>query len=169
MAGSPGGSAGYIGYILAQVQEQIPGIVAAQVANQMASQLGEFQTAVGQLKHRMDTADAALNQQVELIKANTGSILQENLKKASDVVELLQAKIDMAGTIAEDSQARIDQLIVNVNAKYETIEADQKKMEDFSESLVASLELKFNELEGRCQIEFMFQINKIESIAAFAQ
>ena len=58
MAGSPGGSAGYIGYILAQVQEQIPGIVAAQVANQMASQLGELQTAVGQLKHRMDTADA---------------------------------------------------------------------------------------------------------------
>ena len=157
MAGSPGGSAGYIGYILAQVQEQIPGIVAAQVANQMASQLGELQTAVGQLKHRMDTADAALNQQLELINANTGSILQENLKKASDVVELLQAKIDMAGIIAEDSQARIDQLIVNVNAKYEAIEADQKKMENFSESL------------GRCQIEFTSQINKIESIAAFAQ
>ena len=79
MAGSPGGSAGYIGYILAQVREQIPGIVAGQVANQMASQLGEIQTAIGQLKHRMDTADAALNQQVELIQANTGSILQENL------------------------------------------------------------------------------------------
>ena len=71
MAGSPGGSAGYIGYILAQVQEQIPGIVAAQVANQMASHLGELQTAVGQLKHRMDTADAALDQQVELIKAHS--------------------------------------------------------------------------------------------------
>ena len=75
----------------------------------------------------------------------------------------------MAGTIAEDSQARIDQLIANVNSKYETIEADQKKMEDFSESLVASLELKFNELESRCQIEFTSQIHKIESIAAFVQ
>ena len=31
------------------------------------------------------------------------------------------------------------------------------------------LESKFNELEGRCQIEFTSQISKIESIAAFAQ
>ena len=169
MAGSPGGSARYIGYILAQVQEQIPGIVAGQVANQMASQLGEIQTAIGQLKHRMDTADAALNQQVKLIQASTGSILQENLKKANDGVELLQAKINMAGTIAEDSQKRIDQLIKNVNSKYEAIEAEQKKMEGFSESRVASLELKFNELESRCQIEFTSQIHKIESIAAFVQ
>ena len=117
----------------------------------------------------MDMADAQINQQVELIKANTGSILQEHLTKANDVVELLQAKINMAGTIAEDSQKRIDQLINNINSKHEAIEADQKKMESFSESLVASLELKFNELESRCQIEFTSQIHKIESIVAFAQ
>ena len=75
----------------------------------------------------------------------------------------------MAGTIAEDSQKRIDQLINNINSKHEAIEADQKKMDNFSESLVACLELKFNELESLCQIEFTSQIHKIESIAALVQ
>ena len=74
MAGSPGGSAGYAGYILAQVMEQIPGIVAGQIASQTASQLNEIQTAIGQLKHRVDSADAGFSKQLEMIEANTGSI-----------------------------------------------------------------------------------------------
>ena len=96
MADSPGGTAGYSGYILAQVQAQLPGIVAGQVANQLSAQLGEIQTAITQVKHRMDMADARINQQVELIKANTGSILQEHLTKANDVLEY--ERIEMATT-----------------------------------------------------------------------
>ena len=69
--------------------------------------------------------------QVKQVEANTGTVLRANLEKAGEVLGRLNTQIQAAGSIAEDGQRRINELIEYINGKYQGIEADKLKVYDF--------------------------------------
>ena len=99
------------------------------------------------------------------IEQSTGAILAETLRKADLVLAQLQERIELAGTIAEDSQQRITEVVNDFNLKYATVENDKRELETFRERLLGKLEATFTEMNGRseaayvdlnqrCQVEF---------------